>query len=102
MYIFSHLLNNYSGIARKLSSSSSSISSNDSGISISSNKSNTILYSIESQFKSGGLGDLISETFNRYVNRIGLDRKFLTNYGSYNDLREDAGISKEQILNKLL
>ena len=63
---------------------------------------NTILYSIESQFKSGGLGDLISETFNRYVNRIGLDRKFLTNYGSYNDLREDAGISKEQILNKLL
>jgi transketolase len=63
---------------------------------------NTILYSIESQFKSGGLGDLISETFNQYVNRIGLDRKFLTNYGSYNDLREDAGISKEQILNKLL
>jgi len=45
MYIFSQLLNNYSGIVRNLSSSSSSISSNDSGISISSNKSNPILYS---------------------------------------------------------
>ena len=45
MYFFSQLLNNYSGISRKLSSSSSSISSDDSGISVSSNKIKSILYS---------------------------------------------------------
>ena len=45
MYIFSQLLNNYSGICKNISSSSSSISSDDSGISVSSNKSNNILYS---------------------------------------------------------
>ena len=43
----------------------------------------TKLYSVENHFKIGGLGDLVSDTFNLPVRRIGLDRKFLTNYGLY-------------------
>lgn len=65
-------------------------------------KKDSTIYTVENHFKSGGLGDLISETFNVSVNRIGIDRKFLTSYGSYEDLREEAGLSKQQILEKLL
>ena len=63
---------------------------------------NSIIYTVENHSKIGGLGDLISETFNISVNRIGIDRVFLTSYGSYDDLRESAGMSKKQILKKLL
>jgi AmmeMemoRadiSam system protein B len=45
MYVFSNLLAQYSGITRPSSSSSSSISSNDSGISVNYNKISNTLYS---------------------------------------------------------
>lgn len=59
------------------------------------------LYTVENHFKIGGLGDLISQTFNKNIKRIGIDRKFLTNYGSYDDLRKDAKLDKKNILLKL-
>jgi AmmeMemoRadiSam system protein B len=45
MYLFSQLLNSYYGFKKSSCSSSSSISSNDSGISLNFNKTNNILYS---------------------------------------------------------
>ena len=47
------------------------------------------IYSVENHFTIGGLGDFVSETFNVVVNRIGLERKFLTNYGNFSNLRRD-------------
>tara|TARA_Y100000310_G_C20525696_1_gene735903 strand:- start:51 stop:917 length:867 start_codon:yes stop_codon:yes gene_type:complete len=65
-------------------------------------KDSDILYTVENHFKNGGLGDLISETFEKPVRRIGLDRKFITSYGSYDDLRKTAGLDKTSILEKIL
>tara|TARA_Y100000592_G_scaffold101154_1_gene186115 strand:- start:10279 stop:11145 length:867 start_codon:yes stop_codon:yes gene_type:complete len=62
---------------------------------------NCEVYSVENHFKIGGLGDLISETFDVKVNKIGLDTKFITNYGSYDDLREEASMDKQSILRKI-
>lgn len=59
------------------------------------------LYTVENHFTVGGLGDLITETFNRNVTRIGLRREFITEYGSYEDLRFAAGMDKNSILEKL-
>ena len=59
------------------------------------------LYSVENHFKIGGLGDLVSDIFNLPVKRIGLDRKFLTNYGSYDDLRKESNMDRESILTQL-
>ena len=59
------------------------------------------LYSVENHFKIGGLGDLVSDVFNLPVKRIGLDRKFLTNYGLYEDLREESGVDRKGILRQL-
>ena len=59
------------------------------------------VYSVENHFTIGGLGDLISDTYKISVDRIGLDRKFLTNYGSYNQLRRDAGMDGDNILRRL-
>ena len=61
----------------------------------------TKLYSVENHFKIGGLGDLVSDTFNLPVRRIGLDRKFLTNYGLYDELREEGGMDRKSILRQL-
>ena len=62
---------------------------------------NPLLFSVENHFKVGGLGDLISDTFNLPVRRIGLDRNFLTGYGSYDDLRKQGNIDKFSIYQKL-
>jgi len=59
------------------------------------------LYSVENHFKIGGLGDLVSDIFSLPVKRIGLDRKFLTNYGTYNDLRKESNMDRESILRQL-
>ena len=59
------------------------------------------IYSVENHFTIGGLGDLVSDIFGVSVKRIGLDRKFLTNYGSYENLRKDAKMDKESILKEL-
>ena len=59
------------------------------------------IYSVENHFKVGGLGDLISDTFNVIVHRIGMERKFLTGYGSYNDLRKESNMDKNSIINQL-
>jgi len=59
------------------------------------------LYSVENHFKIGGLGDLVSDIFSLPVKRIGLDRKFLTNYGLYDDLREESGMDRKSILRQL-
>jgi len=59
------------------------------------------LYSVENHFKIGGLGDLVSDIFSLPVKRIGLDRKFLTNYGSYDDLRKDSNMDRESILRQI-
>ena len=64
-------------------------------------KSQTKLYSVENHFKIGGLGDLVSDIFSLPVKRIGLDRKFLTNYGSYDDLRKESNMDRESILRQL-
>ena len=56
------------------------------------------VYSVENHFKIGGLGDLISDTFDFNVKRIGLDRKFITSYGTYDELRTNANLDKENIL----
>jgi len=64
-------------------------------------KSQTKLYSVENHFKIGGLGDLVSNTFNLPVKRIGLDRKFLTSYGTYDDLRKESNMDRESILRQL-
>ena len=61
----------------------------------------TKLYSVENHFKIGGLGDLVSDTFNLPVRRIGLDRKFLTNYGLYDELRKEGGMDRKSILRQL-
>jgi len=47
------------------------------------------------------LGDLVSSTFNVAVTRIGLPNKFITEYGSYDDLRKAAGMDTNTILTKL-
>jgi transketolase C-terminal domain/subunit len=65
-------------------------------------KDSDVLYTVENHLKNGGLGDLISETFEKPVRRIGLDRKFITSYGSYDDLRKIAGLDKTSILEKIL
>ena len=59
------------------------------------------IYSVENHFKIGGLGDLISDTFNFNVKRIGLDRKFLTEYGTYDDLKTFANLDKNTILESI-
>tara|TARA_Y100000034_G_scaffold26223_1_gene31297 strand:+ start:393 stop:1262 length:870 start_codon:yes stop_codon:yes gene_type:complete len=59
------------------------------------------LYSVENHFKIGGLGDLVSDIFSLPVKRIGLDRKFLTNYGTYNDLRKESNMDRESILRQI-
>jgi transketolase len=59
------------------------------------------IFSVENHFITGGLGDLISSTFNVAVTRIGLPNKFITEYGSYDDLRIAAGMDTNTILNKL-
>ena len=59
------------------------------------------VYSVENHFTIGGLGDFVSETFNVVVNRIGLERKFLTNYGNFSNLRRDAGMDRQSIIQKL-
>ncbi len=59
------------------------------------------LYTVENHSKNGGLGDLISQNFNLPVTRIGLDNKFITEYGSIDELREVSGISKTQIFEKI-
>ena len=59
------------------------------------------IYSVENRFTIGGLGDFVSETFNVVVNRIGLERKFLTNYGNFSNLRRDAGMDRQSIIQKL-
>lgn len=59
------------------------------------------IYSVENHFTIGGLGDFVSETFNVVVNRIGLERKFLTNYGNFSNLRRDAGMDRQSITKKL-
>jgi transketolase len=64
-------------------------------------KHNDGIYTVENHFKSGGLGDLISETFNVSIKRIAIN-KFITSYGSYDDLREECGLSKQEILKKIL
>ena len=62
---------------------------------------NSAVYSVENHFKVGGLGDFISDNFNFNVRRIGLENKFLTEYGSYDDLRIKAGMNRENILEKI-
>jgi transketolase len=62
---------------------------------------NSVVYSVENHFKVGGLGDFISDNFNFNVRRIGLENKFLTEYGSYDDLRVKAGMNRENILEKI-
>ena len=64
-------------------------------------KESSVLYTVENHFTNGGLADLVSETFNRSVNRIGLRREFITEYGSYEDLRRVAGMDTNSILEKL-
>ena len=59
------------------------------------------IYSVENHFTIGGLGDFVSEIFNVVVNRIGLERKFLTNYGNFSNLRRDAGMDRQSIIQKL-
>ena len=59
------------------------------------------LYSAENHFKIGGLGDLVSDVFDLPVKRVGLDRKFLTNYGLYNDLRKESRMDRKGILRQL-
>jgi transketolase C-terminal domain/subunit len=56
------------------------------------------VYSVENHSKVGGLGDLISDTFNYKVKRIGLDRKFLTDYGTYDELKNTAELNRNKIL----
>ena len=62
---------------------------------------NTIIYTVENHLLNGGLGDLISENLGMPVNRIGLKRNFITEYGSYEDLRKIAKIDTKSILQKL-
>ena len=59
------------------------------------------IFTVENHFKIGGLGDIICDTFDVKVKRIGLDRKFITEYGSYDDLRTSAGLNRDQILKKI-
>ena len=56
------------------------------------------VYSVENHFTIGGLGDFVSETFNVVVNRIGLERKFLTNYGNFSNLRRDVKMDMQSII----
>jgi len=59
------------------------------------------IYSVENHFTIGGLGDFISDKFNVAVKRIGLERKFLTNYGNFSNLRRDAEMDRQSIIQKL-
>lgn len=59
------------------------------------------IFSVENHFITGGLGDLISSTFNVAVTRIGIQNKFITEYGTYDDLRHASGMDTNTILNKL-
>lgn len=61
----------------------------------------TKIFSLENHFVNGGLGDLVSSTFNIGVTRIGLPTEFITEYGSYEELRAVAGIDSKTIQQKL-
>lgn len=63
--------------------------------------SDSKIFSVENHFITGGLGDLISSTFNIAVTRIGIQNKFITEYGTYDDLRQASGMDTNTILNKL-
>jgi transketolase C-terminal domain/subunit len=63
--------------------------------------SDSKIFSVENHFITGGLGDLISSTFNVAVTRIGIQNKFITEYGTYDDLRQASGMDTNTILNKL-
>jgi len=58
-------------------------------------------YSLENHFVIGGLGDFISEEFEIYVKKIGINNEFLLSYGSYEDLKSEAKLDRENILNKI-
>ena len=59
------------------------------------------IYSVENHFKVGGLGDLISDTFDVKVNKIGLNREFITEYGDYEDLRTISKMDTKSILERI-
>ena len=62
---------------------------------------NSKVFTVENHFKVGGLGDLVSDSLDIKVNKIGLDNKFITEYGSYDDLRESSGMDRKSILRLL-
>jgi len=59
------------------------------------------IFTVENHFKIGGLGDIITDIFDIKAKRIGLDRKFITAYGSYDELRSSAGLNRSQIIEKI-
>jgi transketolase len=59
------------------------------------------LYSVENHFKIGGLGDFIQSYVGTKIKRIGLEPKFITSYGSYDDLRTEALMDRKNILRQL-
>jgi transketolase len=59
------------------------------------------LYSVENHFKIGGLGDFIQPYVGTKIKQIGLDSKFITSYGSYDDLRSTACIDRKNIIRQL-
>jgi transketolase len=59
------------------------------------------IYSVENHLKVGGMGDFIHESFGCNIKKIGLDTKFLSEYGTYEELKNDAGMSTKDILKKL-
>ena len=63
--------------------------------------SETQLYTVENHLKNGGLGDFISEHFHHPIKRIGLEREFITEYGTYEDLRRVAKMDTESILEQI-
>ena len=61
----------------------------------------TKLYSVENHFINGGLGDYLSELLNKGIYRIGINRQFVTEYGSYDDMLTSAGLDLQSIINKI-
>ena len=59
------------------------------------------IYSVENHFKIGGLGDFIQSYVGTKIKRIGLEPKFITSYGSYDDLRAEALMDRKNILRQL-
>ena len=68
-----------------------------------------LIVTIEEHFRSGGLGSSVLEILNEHFNsnsprviRVGIENKFLNEYGSQDTLQDSSGLNVNNIGKKIL